>query len=227
MTGIVFLVADIRQVRPGDLQDVGAVLGEGARTGRPGEDPRQVEHSDARQRAIAVGELFRRTVADLDDLHQRQRGDCGGLRVLGPIFQVPHHAPGAVPGDDRLLKLESVPMCHRVAHRLAIFRHSEYAEGGGTIVREIAVEIAPAAVLGRIDAHYRVALGRNVEPRPSSCNARCEARQSPGGYRPRHPADARCATPTDRRRRGRLPQARRHWSRRCGMASAISDRYRR
>ena len=42
VAGIVFLVADTRQVRRRDLQDVGAVLGEAARTGRPGEDPRQV-----------------------------------------------------------------------------------------------------------------------------------------------------------------------------------------
>ena len=164
VAGIVFLVADIRQVRRGDLQDVGAVLGEGAGTGRPGEDPRQVEHPHARQRPIAVGELFRRAVADLDDLHQRQRGDRGGLRVLGPFGHGAHHAPGALRGDDRLLEFERVPLRHRLAHRLAIFRHAEHAEGGGTMVREIAVEIAPAAVLGRIDAHHRVALGRHGRP---------------------------------------------------------------
>ena len=75
-----------------------------------------------------------------------------------------HHAPGALRGDDRLLELERVPLRHRLAHRLAIFRHAEHAEGGGTMVREIAVEIAPAAVLGRIDAHHRVALGRHGRP---------------------------------------------------------------
>ena len=164
VAGIVFLVADIRQVRRGDLQDVGAVLGEGAGTGRPGEDPRQVEHPDARQRPITVGELFRRAVTDLDDLHQRQRGDRRGLWVLGPFGHRTHHAPGAMRGDDRLLELERVPLRHRLAHCLAIFRHAEHAEGSSTMVREIAVEIAPAAVLGRIDAHHRVALGRHGRP---------------------------------------------------------------
>src|SRR4249920_1139087 len=40
VASIVFLVANIWQVRRGYLQDVGAVLSEGAGTGRPGEDPR-------------------------------------------------------------------------------------------------------------------------------------------------------------------------------------------
>ena len=174
------------------------MLGEGARTGRPGEDPRQVEHADARQRPIAVGELFRRAVADLDDLHQRQRGDRGGLRVLRPFVHGAHHAAGALRGDDRLLELERIPLRHRLAHRLAIFRHAEHAEGGGTMVREVAVQIAPAAVLGRIDAHHRVALGRHGRPVHLSCSARCGARPSPGGCRPRPPGGARCARPTDR-----------------------------
>jgi hypothetical protein len=32
------------------------------------------------------------------------------------------------------------------------------------MVREITVEIAPAAILGRIDAHHRIALGRHGRP---------------------------------------------------------------
>ena len=110
------------------------------------------------------GSCFRRAVADLDDLHQRQRGDRGGLRMLRPFVHGAHHAAGAFRGDDRLLELERVPLRHRLAHRLAIFRHAEHAESGGAMVREIAVEIAPAAILSRIDAHHRVALGRHGRP---------------------------------------------------------------
>ena len=161
VTRVVFLVAEIRQVRGADLQDVGAVLRERASTRRAGEDARQIEYSDARQGPIAVGELFGRAAADLDDLHQRQRCDRGGLRVLGPFVHGSHHTAGALRGDDRLLELERVPLRHCLAHRLAIFRHAEHTEGGRTMVREIAVEIAPAAVLRRIDAHYGVALGRH------------------------------------------------------------------
>ena len=160
VAGVVLLADDAGQMRPGDLQDVRAVLREGACAGRAGEDPRQVEHAHARQRPIAVRELLPRTVADLDDLDQWQRGDSSGLRVLGQFVHRAHHAPSAVRGDDRLLKLEGVPLCDGFAYCLAIFRHAEYAEGGGTMVREVAVDVAPAAVLGRIDAHYLVALGR-------------------------------------------------------------------
>ena len=164
VAGVVFLVADVRQVRRGDLQDVGAVLGQRAGAGRPGEHARQVEHADARQRPVAFGELFRRAVADLDDLHQRQRGDRRGLRMLRPFVHAAHHAAGALGGDDRLLELERIPLRHRLAHRLAILRHAEDAQGGGAVVREIGVDVAPAPVLRRIDAHDRVALGRHGAP---------------------------------------------------------------
>src|SRR6059058_1852132 len=106
VAGIEFLVAEIRQVRSGDLQDVGAVLGERASTRRPGEDARQIEHPETRQGPITVGKFFGRAVADLDDLHQRQRRDRGSLRVLRPLLHGAHHAAGALRRDDRLLELE-------------------------------------------------------------------------------------------------------------------------
>src|SRR5215510_14532302 len=72
--------------------------------------------------------------------------------------------PGALGRDDRLLQLERIPLGHRLAYQLAIFGHTEHAQGSGTMVREIAVEIAAATVLGRIDPHHRVALGGHVRP---------------------------------------------------------------
>ena len=48
-----------------------------------------------------------------------------------------HHAAGALGGDDRLLELERVPLRHRLAHRLAVFRHAEHAQRGGAVVREV------------------------------------------------------------------------------------------
>src|SRR5438093_934886 len=90
--------------------------------------------------------------------------DSGGLRVLGPLVHGAHHAAGALRGNDRLLELERIPLRHRLTHGLAILRHAEHAERGGAMVREVAVEVAPASVLGRIDAHHRVALGRHGRP---------------------------------------------------------------
>src|SRR5262249_21689584 len=75
-----------------------------------------------------------------------------------------HHAPGPLRGDDCLLQLERVPLRYRLAHCLTLFRHAEHTEGSSPVVREIAVEIAPAAILGRIDAHHRVALSRHGCP---------------------------------------------------------------
>ena len=81
--------------------------------------------------------------------------------MLGPLVHGAHHAAGALRGDDRLFEFERVPLGHCFAHRLAILRHAEHAERGGTMVREVAVEIAPAAVLGGIDTHHHVALSRH------------------------------------------------------------------
>ena len=101
-------------------------------------------------------------VADPHDLHQRQGGDGGGLRMLRPFRMRAHHAAGALGGDDRLLQVGGVPVQHRARHRIAVLRHAEHAQRGGAMVGEIAVQVAPAAILGRIDAHDRVALRRNL-----------------------------------------------------------------
>ena len=45
--GVPFLVAEVGQMRGRDLQHVGAVLGEGAGAGRPGEHAREVEDANA------------------------------------------------------------------------------------------------------------------------------------------------------------------------------------
>src|SRR5262249_17753102 len=48
VAGVVLLVPEVRQMRRGDLQDVGTVLGERARARRPGEHASEIEHTDAR-----------------------------------------------------------------------------------------------------------------------------------------------------------------------------------
>src|SRR6266516_7675131 len=59
VAGIQLLVLDDWQMRRSDLQDVGAVLGEGAGTRRPGEHPGQVEHPDPRQWPLTIWERLR------------------------------------------------------------------------------------------------------------------------------------------------------------------------
>ena len=209
------------------FKHVGAVLGERAGGGRSGEDPGQVEHADARQRAVAFGQPFPRAVADLHDLHQRQRGDRRGLRMLRPFGHAAHHAAGALGVDDRLLELERIPGRHGTTHRVAVFRHAEDLERGLAMVREIGVDIAPAPVLRRIDAHHRGCARSTRKRRPSACNARCAARRPLGADRPRPPVGVRCAVPRDRPRRGRSRRGRRRPPPRCGTGSAIPGRRRR
>ena len=45
--GVEFLIAEVRQMRPGDLQHVRAVFRERARAGRAGQHARQIEHAHA------------------------------------------------------------------------------------------------------------------------------------------------------------------------------------
>src|SRR5262249_44312651 len=49
-------------------------------------------------------------------------------------------------------------------HRLGIFGHAQNLERGGTMVREVAVEVAPPAIFGRIDTDDRVAPEIHVGP---------------------------------------------------------------
>ena len=110
---------------------------------------------------LAVGQWLGLAVADLDDLHQRQRGDRGCLRMFGPFGHAAHHAARTLGGEDRLFQFERVPFGHGLPHRLPLLGHAEHIHRGGAVVREIGVDIAPAAVLRRVDAHHRVPVGRN------------------------------------------------------------------
>ncbi len=143
-------------MRAGDLQDVSAMLGERAAAGRSGEDAREVEGADARERPIAGRQRLGGGIADAHDLHQRQRRDRNALRMCRPFALRPRHAAGALRGDDRLLEIGGVPSGHRARHRLAVLRHAENVQRGRAMIGKIAMKIRPAPVAGRIEAHDRV-----------------------------------------------------------------------
>ena len=145
----------------GDLHDVRAVLRQRTRAGWPRQDTSQIQHTDSGQRPVSVRQRLRRTVADLDDLHQRQRGDGCGLRMQRPLVHGAHHSTSAPGGDDGLLELQCVPLGDRSANRIPIFLYAEHSEGGGTVIREVAVQVAPTSVFGGIEPHDAVAIGRN------------------------------------------------------------------
>jgi hypothetical protein len=73
-----------RQVRRGDQQHVGSMCRERAAAHRTGNDARQVEHLDARERAIGRAHGLRRCIADLIDGEERQGAlPCGLADLVG------------------------------------------------------------------------------------------------------------------------------------------------
>ena len=75
--------------------------------------------------------------------------------MLSPFGHGPHHAAGSPGGDDGFLKFQGIPLGHRAPHGIAVFRHAQHTQGGVPVVGEIAVQVAPAPVFGRIHPHYR------------------------------------------------------------------------
>src|SRR5215216_4405126 len=72
-------------MRGGDQQDVGAVDGERATADRTGDDARQIEHANARERSVAGRQWLRRRRADFLDGEQRQAGEGARLAVRVPF----------------------------------------------------------------------------------------------------------------------------------------------
>ena len=203
------------------------MLGQRARAGGAGQHARQVQHAHAGQRPVARRQRFRRRVADADDLQQRQRGDGGGLRMLRPLRVRAHHAAGALGGDDRLLQVQRVPVSHCLATAARSSAHAQHAQRGGAMVGEVAVQVAPAAILGGIDAHDRIARVSRPRRRPASCSGRCAATPWPGAHRRPRTAAARCAVSHRSATASPSRPGSRRRPRRCGTASAGSDRCRR
>src|SRR6516162_6569044 len=78
--------------------------------------------------------------------------------MLSPFGHAAHHAAGATGGDDRLFEPERVPLRYRAPYRLTVLLTAENAQRGGAMVWEVGMDIAPAAVLGRVHAHHRIAV---------------------------------------------------------------------
>ena len=76
-----------------------------------------------------------------------------------PFGLRPRHATGALCGNDRLLEIGGVPGGHCARHGVAILRYAEHAERSRAMIGKIAVEIGPAPVPRRIEAHDGVSCG--------------------------------------------------------------------
>jgi hypothetical protein len=60
-----------------------------------------VEHAHAGGWAVAVGQRFGRSLADLGDAHHRLAGNGPTLRMRGPLRLRQHHAAAEVGVDER------------------------------------------------------------------------------------------------------------------------------
>src|SRR5262245_26230989 len=162
MPGIPFLMAQVGEMSGGDLHDVGTMLGERARTRRSSEDARQIEHADVREWSVASWQRLWVTIADTNDLQQRQPSDRKGLRVFPPFRLRAGHAAGAICSNNGLLELSGVPGGNGTRHGVAILRRTKHGKRRRAMVGEIAVQITPASIPRGIDAHDTVVRGRNA-----------------------------------------------------------------
>ena len=104
-----------------DLQHVGAMLGERARTGRASQHPREVKDANARKRTIAGRQWLGGTVANANDLSSGNAAMAAACGCFAHSLR-PRHAAGALCSDDRLLEVGGVPGRNRARHRVAILR---------------------------------------------------------------------------------------------------------
>jgi hypothetical protein len=148
-------------MRAGDLHDVSTVFGERAGTNRSSEDAGKVKDTDAREWPITGWQRLGGAVADAHDLHERQRCDRSRLRMSRPFRLRPCHAAGTLCSNDRLFEIGGVPGGNCACHCVAILRYAEHAECHRAMIGKIEVEIGPAPVPGRIEAHDNVLRGRN------------------------------------------------------------------
>src|SRR6266540_3654730 len=81
--------------------------------------------------------------------------------MSSPLRLRPRHATGALCSNDCLLEIGGVPGGNCARYCVAILLYTEHAECRRAMIGKIAVEIGPAPVLGRIEAHDSVSCGRN------------------------------------------------------------------
>src|SRR5580700_7416410 len=121
------------------------------------------------------------------------------------------HAAGALRHNDRLLKIGGVPRSDRTRHGLTILCYAEHAECRRAMIGKIAVEIGPAPVAGRIEAHEGSA--GELEG-----TGRCATLPWPGEDRLSLADAARSEPATVPWPRARLQREWPHRPRRCGTA---------
>ena len=177
----------------GDQHHVGAMRGERAAGDGTGDHPRQIQHAQARERAIAARPWFWRGLADFLDRDQRQFGERLGMRQRRPFVVGAHHRDHAAGGIGRGLERLAVPLHQRGLHLIALRLAVQHLADGVAVMREIGVQPHEAPVAGLVDAGDGIPGRRPAACRRRADSARSGIRRRHGACRRRHPAIARCA----------------------------------
>jgi hypothetical protein len=145
VAGVGFLIAGMRKVRGRDLEDIGPVFGERAAGDRSGQQAREIERANTRQRPRTGGQQLGWAVADPHNLQQRQPGNRDGLEMLGPFGLGPHHAAGAAGSYQCLFKFECIPADKCPCDAFACAVAAEHLQRRRKMVREIQMNVSPAS----------------------------------------------------------------------------------
>jgi hypothetical protein len=141
------------QMRRRDAHNVGAVRRKRAAAHRAGDDARQIEHADARQRPLAGGwQRAGRRFADLADLEQRKLRYRAPLRMRGPFCRRARHAGNQLGVGGRRLEFLALPFGQRGLHGLALIGAAEQLQHALAMVQKVGVETHRAPIAGAIDA---------------------------------------------------------------------------
>ena len=143
----------IRQVRGGDVEHVGTVLGQNAAAGRAGQHSGEIQHANTAERPVAFQQWPRRCLADLDDVDQRQSGDRDAMRMGVPFVAAAYEAADAVAGCNCFFDGKAIPHGDGLGQRLArLGPGAGDAQCTGTMVRMVGVQEHGPAVPCRIVA---------------------------------------------------------------------------
>jgi len=130
---------------------------------RTGNDARQVEHLDARERAIGRAHGLRRGVADLIDGEERQARDRAALRMRVPLGERPargHHQAGVGGGG---LERLAAPFIEGALDGRLVMAAAEQAEHPVAMMGQIGMKPHPTPVAAAIESGDRVVIfGRRL-----------------------------------------------------------------
>ncbi len=194
--GVAFADAGVEQLqqrvglqRRGHPQHFGAMLGQGARGHRAGDDVGRVDHPQVIQRAAAAARRLGRAVADLLDADHRRARQQRALRVPAPFPGAAGGNAGQAPGGKGFFEFGRLPQGHGPADGRRGVGAVQQLQRAVAQVRVRAGEVEPALVGGGVETRLEFALQAQRRHRVTVLPLEVVAAQAAGGVQ-RVDADA-------------------------------------